>query len=202
SRHSRSGPRRRGHSCRSARARPCRAPSRPRRDRRPTTRRRGTNRNCERAGRRTRPCVLPIWSVRTDVLARSKAAAKGLAGLRPVVGAMARHNALLSHFFPGLRPFRTRDFALFWTGLSVSIVGDWMESTTTAWLLYDLTKSPLLLGISGGIRAVSTITFGLVGGAVADRFPRRRLLFITQSSFACTSLILGLLVVTGRVEFW
>ena len=77
-----------------------------------------------------------------------------------------------------------------------------MESTTTAWLLYEITKSPVLLGLGGAVRAVSTITFGLIGGAVADRFPRRRLLFITQSSFALSSLALGLLVVTGNVQFW
>ncbi len=104
--------------------------------------------------------------------------------------------------FPGLRPLRHRDFALYWTGLTVSIVGDWMETTTTAWLLYEITKSPVLLGVGGALRAGAIIVFGLIGGAIADRFPRRRLLFITQSAFALSSLVLGLLVVTGRVEFW
>src|SRR6266852_2161710 len=74
-----------------------------------------------------------------------------------------------------------------------------METTTTAWLLYEITKSPLLLGVGGAIRAAAIIVFGLIGGAIADRFPRRRLLFITQSA---SSLVLGLLVVTGRVEVW
>ena len=104
--------------------------------------------------------------------------------------------------FPGLRPLRHRDFALYWTGLTVSIVGDWMETTTTAWLLYEITKSPVLLGVGGALRASAIIVFGLIGGAIADRFQRRRLLFITQSAFALSSLALGLLVVTGRVEFW
>ena len=104
--------------------------------------------------------------------------------------------------FPGLRPLRHRDFALYWTGLTVSIVGDWMETTTTAWLLYEITKSPVLLGVAGALRAGSIVVFGLIGGAIADRFPRRRLLFITQSAFALSSLVLGILVVTGRIEFW
>ncbi len=108
----------------------------------------------------------------------------------------------LSQLFPGLRPLRHRDFALYWTGLTVSIVGDWMETTTTAWLLYEITKSPVLLGVGGALRAGAIVVFGLIGGAIADRFPRRRLLFITQSAFALSSLVLGLLVVTGRVEFW
>ena len=104
--------------------------------------------------------------------------------------------------FPGLRPLRHRDFALYWSGLTVSIVGDWMETTTTAWLLYEITRSPVLLGIGGALRALSIVVFGLIGGAIADRFPRRRLLFITQSSFALSSLVLGMLVVTGRIEAW
>jgi MFS family permease len=108
----------------------------------------------------------------------------------------------LSQLFPGLRPLRHRDFALYWSGLTVSIVGDWMETTTTAWLLYEITRSPVLLGVGGALRAAAIIVFGLIGGAIADRFPRRRLLFITQSAFAVSSLVLGLLVVTGRIEFW
>jgi len=104
--------------------------------------------------------------------------------------------------FPGLRPLRHRDFALYFVGLTVSTCGDWMETTTTSWLLYEITKSPVLLGVGGGLRAASIIVFGLIGGAVADRFPRRRLLFVTQSAFALSSLALGILVVSGRVEAW
>lgn len=108
----------------------------------------------------------------------------------------------LSTLFPGLRPLRHRNFALYWAGLTVSVCGDWMETTTTAWLLYEITKSPVLLGVGGGLRAGAIIIFGLIGGALADRVSRRKVLFITQSSFALSSLILGLLVVTGRIEFW
>jgi MFS family permease len=102
----------------------------------------------------------------------------------------------------GLRPFRDRDFTLFWAGFSVSQMGDWVEATTTAWLLYDITHSPVLLGVGGGVKAVSVVVFGLVGGAVADRVPRKRLIFITQSGYALSSFVLGLLVVTGLVQFW
>lgn len=102
----------------------------------------------------------------------------------------------------GLRPLRYRDFALYWAGFSVSQVGDWMETTTTAWLLYEITRSPVLLGVGGGIRAAAIIAFGLIGGAVADRVPRRRLLLITQTAYALSSLALGTLVLTGNVTFW
>ncbi len=77
-----------------------------------------------------------------------------------------------------------------------------METTTTSWLLYQITGDPALLGLGGAIRAAAIILFGLIGGAVADRTDRRRLLLITQCGFATTSLVLGLLVLDGRLSFW
>lgn len=108
----------------------------------------------------------------------------------------------MSTLFPGLHPLRHRNFALYFCGLTVSQVGDWIETTTTAWLLYEITHDPVLLGVGGGIRALGIILFGLIGGAVADRTDRRRLLFIMQTGFALSSLALGLLVLTGTVTFW
>ncbi len=84
----------------------------------------------------------------------------------------------------------------------VSLSGDWIETTTTAWLLYEITGSPILLGLGGAIRALTIVLFGLVGGAIADRVARRRLLLFTQTGFALTSLFLGLLVVSGQLAFW
>ncbi len=108
----------------------------------------------------------------------------------------------LANLFPGLRPLRHRNFALYFGGLTVSQIGDWMETTTTSWLLYQITGDPILLGLAGGIRAASIIVFGLLGGALADRTDRRRTLFVTQTGFALASLILGSLVLTGRVAPW
>ena len=113
-----------------------------------------------------------------------------------------RARAALAALFPGLRPLRHRDFALYFFGLTISQTGDWIEATTTAWLLYQITGDPILLGIGGGIRALSIVVFGLIGGALADRTDRRRMLFFTQSGFAIASLALGLLVLTGQVTFW
>ena len=106
------------------------------------------------------------------------------------------------NLFPGLGPLRHRDFALYFSGLTVSQVGEWMATTTTVWLLYDITRSPLLLGLGGGIRFLSIVAFGMVGGAIADRVDRRRLLFITQSGFALSSLVIGILVLERSVEVW
>lgn len=102
----------------------------------------------------------------------------------------------------GLAPLGHRNYALYWIGQLVSQCGTWSELTTTTWLLYQLTDSPLLLGLGGVFRALPIFAFAILGGAVADRVERRRLLLITQSSQVVTSLVLGLLVVTGLVAFW
>jgi MFS family permease len=80
--------------------------------------------------------------------------------------------------------------------------GTWIELTATSWLLYELTDSPLLLGLNGVFRAAPIFAFALIGGTVADRVERRRLLLITQSASVVTSLALGALVVSGHVVFW
>jgi MFS family permease len=80
--------------------------------------------------------------------------------------------------------------------------GTWIELTATSWLLYQLTDSPFLLGLNGVFRAAPIFAFALIGGTVADRVERRRLLLVTQSASVLTSLVLGILVVTGHVLFW
>jgi MFS family permease len=80
--------------------------------------------------------------------------------------------------------------------------GTWIELTATSWLLYQLTDSPFLLGLNGVFRAGPIFAFALIGGTVADRVERRRLLLFTQSASVVTSLALGALVVSGQVVFW
>src|SRR6266540_426006 len=105
-------------------------------------------------------------------------------------------------FAPGLAPLHHRDFALYFTGLTVSQCGSWMEQTLTTWLLYEITGSLVLLGIGGAMRAIPIFVFGLLAGAIADRVDRRRLLLLTQGGSALTSFGLGLVVATGQVEVW
>ena len=103
---------------------------------------------------------------------------------------------------PGLAPLGHRNYALYWFGQLVSMSGTWIELTATSWLLYELTDSPFLLGLNGVFRAAPLFAFALIGGTVADRVERRRLLLVTQSASVVTSLLLGALVVSGQVAFW
>lgn len=95
-----------------------------------------------------------------------------------------------------------RDFRLFWTGLFISNVGSWMQITAISWLLYELTHSPLQLGLNGLFRAVPTICFGLLGGTLTDRYDRRRLLLFTQATLMVLAFLLGILAQTGLIQVW
>jgi len=101
-----------------------------------------------------------------------------------------------------LAALRYRDFRLFWTGLLVSNTGTWMQMTATNWLLYQLTGSPVLLGLNGIFRAVPAIGLGVISGTFADRYDRRKLMLCGEVASGLLALGLGVLDHTGRIEPW
>jgi MFS family permease len=101
-----------------------------------------------------------------------------------------------------LAAFRYRDFRLFWLSLFISNIGTWMQMTATNWLLYELTDSPLQLGLNGVFRAAPAIALGVISGTFADRYDRKRLMLVTQLTLALLTLCLGLLDHTGHIEAW
>ncbi len=102
----------------------------------------------------------------------------------------------------GLIALRERNYTLYVVGQLVSQLGNWIEATAVAWLLYELTESPLLLGLGGLARAAPLILLALPGGAVADRRPLRTLLLFTESTLLAVSLAVGVLAATDRLAFW
>ena len=104
-----------------------------------------------------------------------------------------------------IRPWRVlaqRDFGLFWVSLLISAVGNQISSVTVAWQVYEITNSPLQLGLIGFFRALPVIVFSLTGGVLADRVDRRRLLIVTQGLAMILAAILGLLTETGHIQVW
>jgi MFS family permease len=102
----------------------------------------------------------------------------------------------------GIAPLGYRNFALYWFGFAATNTGKWIEQTGAVWVAYELSKDPLLLGLLGLVRGVPTILVTPMAGVIADRIDQRRLVFLTQSSGLVTSLILGLLLLSGRLELW
>jgi MFS family permease len=95
-----------------------------------------------------------------------------------------------------------RDFRLFWIGQLISLSGTWMQSVAQGWLVYSLTKSPFYLGIVAASASLPILLFTFLGGIVADRFPKRNLLLLTQGLSILPALTLGILAHLNVVTVW
>jgi MFS family permease len=102
--------------------------------------------------------------------------------------------------FASLR--RHRNYRLFFTGQLVSVIGTWMQNVALAWLVVELTSSPVAVGVLAFCRFIPFTIFGLVAGVVADRFDNRRLVIATQATSMVFSAILAGLVLTGTETLW
>ncbi len=97
---------------------------------------------------------------------------------------------------------RYPDYFWFWSSYFVSNVGSWMQSIAMGWLLFELTASPLYLGLFSSLRMVMLLSFFIIGGILSDRIDRRRAMLWIQFIAAGTSLILALLVSTHAIQVW
>jgi MFS family permease len=102
----------------------------------------------------------------------------------------------------GLIALRERNFVLYLIGQFTSRFGDWIQLTAISWIIYDMTHSPFELGLNGLFRAVPTIALALVGGAIADRVPRRLLLLCTETTMLVMTSAMGVLAATGHLQVW
>lgn len=94
------------------------------------------------------------------------------------------------------------NYRLWFAGQLVSLVGTWMQTTAQGFLVYQLTSSPVYLGIVAFAAGVPSWIFMLYGGVVADRIPRRTILLVTQSLMMIFAFILAALTFTGLVQAW
>jgi MFS family permease len=101
-----------------------------------------------------------------------------------------------------LRALRYRNFRLFFAGQLVSLVGTWMQTVAQAWLIYRLTGSSLLLGTVGFMGQIPVFLFSPLGGIVADRYNRHRVVIATQTASMILALTLAWLTLTGRIAVW
>ncbi|MGH2449060.1 MAG: MFS transporter, partial [Chloroflexota bacterium] len=101
-----------------------------------------------------------------------------------------------------LPALQSRDFRLFWFGQALSLIGTWVQSVAQQWLVLKLTGSAFDLGLVTTAQFTPMLILSLVGGAVADRMPKRNLLLATQVASALLAVLLGTLVRTGQVRYW
>lgn len=101
-----------------------------------------------------------------------------------------------------LRALRHRNYQLFFSGQLISLIGTWMQSVAESWLIYRLTGSSVLLGFIGFSAQIPVFLLAPVGGLVADRFNRHRILLVTQTSAMLLVSALAMVTLLGRVETW
>lgn len=95
-----------------------------------------------------------------------------------------------------------RNYRLYYIGQVISQSGTFLQGVAQAWLVLKLTNSGTALGLIAALQNLPVLLFAPLGGALADRFPKRKVLLFTQTGFGLLAFILGALVVTGLVRVW
>ena len=116
-----------------------------------------------------------------------------------MTGSLAAVGRVAADTFASLR---VRNYRLYFIGQVVSLSGSWMQRVAQSWLVLHLTGSGLALGMVAALQFLPILLFGAMGGLLADRLDKRRLLLVTQSMMGLLALVLGLLTLTGAVRLW
>jgi MFS family permease len=130
--------------------------------------------------REPRPPVLPL--VAPESFAQPRGAASTLAGT--------------------FRSLRNHNYRLFFFGQMISLTGTWMQTIGQAWLVLDLTHSPLALGTVTMLQFLPISLLVLFGGVIADKVPKRRLLVLTQTAAMTQAFVLAFLTWSGLIALW
>lgn len=97
---------------------------------------------------------------------------------------------------------RIRNYRLFFLGQVVSNTGTWMQRIAQDWLVLSLTGSSAAVGITTALQFLPMLLFGLYGGVLVDRLPKRPVLLVTQTAMGVTGLLLAFLTLSGHVQVW
>ena len=100
------------------------------------------------------------------------------------------------------RALRHRNFRLFIGGQIISLVGTWMQNVAQSWLVYRLTHSALLLGTAWFCAQIAVFALGPLGGLAADRFPRQKVVIVTQTLSMLQAFALAALTLSGHIQVW
>ena len=95
-----------------------------------------------------------------------------------------------------------RNYRLYFIGQSISLPGTWMQTIGQAWLVLKLTNSGTALGLVTALQFLPVLFFGAMGGVIADRLSKRKILYFTQTGSAALALILGILVAVNVIQLW
>ncbi|HKB38749.1 MAG TPA: MFS transporter, partial [Gemmataceae bacterium] len=101
-----------------------------------------------------------------------------------------------------LRALGHRNFRLFFAGQSISMIGTWMQQVALSWLVYEMTRSPLWLGLVGCAGQIPSLFLAPVAGVLVDHHNRHRLLLLTQSLAMVQAVLVAALTWSGVITVW
>jgi MFS family permease len=100
------------------------------------------------------------------------------------------------------RALKYRNFKLYFSGQSISLIGTWIQMIAMSWLVYDLSHSVFLLGLVGFLSRIPTLIFAPFAGVIADRFNKYKLLFLTQVLAMIQAVIITILLFANVIQIW
>jgi MFS family permease len=100
------------------------------------------------------------------------------------------------------RAFRSRNYLLYFLGRAISQFGTWMQRTAVIWVVYSMTHSAFLIGVTIFAEQFPSFLFSFAGGVAADRYDRYRIIRLTQIASMIQAVLLALLVYAGRPVVW
>jgi MFS family permease len=103
---------------------------------------------------------------------------------------------------PSFTAFKSRNYRLYFCGQSVSLIGTWMQRTAVTWVVYTMTDSPFMAGVSLFCTQFPSFIFSTLGGVVSDRYNRYKVLLLTQVASLVQSMLLAVLVLLGHYKVW
>jgi len=104
--------------------------------------------------------------------------------------------------FSTFRSLRHRNYRLLWIGTLFSSSGLWLQQVTINWLAFELSNSSFVVGLASGARSLPLLGLGPVGGVMADRYDKQKLMLFTQVMQLIATLVFGIIIIGGWVEIW
>ena len=100
------------------------------------------------------------------------------------------------------RAFKYRNFRLFFPGLVLSQIGVWLQNIAISWLVYDMTKSAMTMGMVLFFNAIPLFALSPFAGVIVDKFDRKKLLLIVQLLYSIQAFLMAVLTLTGHIQIW
>src|ERR1700712_1206402 len=98
--------------------------------------------------------------------------------------------------------FRSRNYRLYFAGQSISLIGTWMQKTAVSWVIYELTHSKFMLGVTLFASMFPSFLFSFIGGVAADRYDKYKLLLLTQVASMVQAVLLTVLIFFKHYSVW